>query len=260
MLSAMVTVHQKSFLFVLSSLETNTRRIIAALVALAATPEEGRHVERAGELLIGVISRHARNMLGEVVHKDELLAAERADDAGLAARRDEAVASVRDQIIRVRQVLEAVFGPSVLKSLGVKGATPEETVALARFGRALVNGLSASKLPAPLVAGVTFDLKPYLAQLAPSVVALEKAIVDINADARENQAALMDRDRAFEQSRKSFSLVANFTSALLALAGLAELAKRVRPTGRAAGTVADAPETETTEPEAELPSTGSDSA
>lgn len=256
MLSALVTAHQKSFLFVLSSLETNIKRIIAALVALAATPEEGRQVERAGELLIGVISRHARNVLGQTVHKDELLSKERADDAGNAARRDAAIAAVRAQIVPVRAVLEAVFGPSVLKSLGVSGATPDETVALARFARAFVNGMAQSKLPAPLVAGVTFDPKSYLTQLARAVVELEQAIIELNIDTRENQAALMERDRAFDASRKSFSHVANFTNALLALADLEELAKRVRPTGRAPGTVADNPEPEGTE--SDLPSTGSD--
>lgn len=255
MLSAMVTAHQKSFQFVLSSLEANTERITSALVALASSPEEGRRVADATGLLVRVIRRHAEKTLGLVVDRDEHLAKERADDAGLAARRDEMKVSVRDQLIRVRQILEAVFGPNVFKTLGVSGSTPEEAVALGRFAHAVVNGLSSSKLPAPLVSGASFDPRPYVAQLAPAVTQLERALADINADARENQAALMDRDRAFAESRQSFSLVANFTSALLALAGLTELSKRVRPTGRTSGTVADTPESES-----DLPSTGSDPA
>lgn len=254
MLSKMVTGHQKSFLFVISSLESNARRIIAALVALAITPEEARRIESAVDLIIRVIVRHARKVLGLTVDTDEHLGKERADDAGLAAERDEAVIGVRDQVIRVRVILEAIFGPNVFKTLGVSGPTPDEAVALSRFARAVVNGLVTSKLPQPLVAGAAFDPTPYVAQLAPAVEKLEKALSDINTDTRENQAALMERDRAFAESRESFALVANFTSALLALAGLAELAKRVRPTGRTAGTVA-----EEVEPEAELPSTGSDS-
>src|SRR5690606_33517403 len=128
-------------------------------------------------------------------------------------------------------------GPNVFKTLGVSGSTPDEVVALSRFSRAVVNGLAASKLPEPLVPGAAFDPKPYVAQLAPAVERLEKALNDINTDTRENQAALMERDRAFAESRHQFSLIANFTSVLLALAGLDELAKRVRPTGRTAGTV-----------------------
>lgn len=258
MLSKTVTGHQKSFLFVISSLESNAKRIIAALVALAITPEEARRVEQAMELVIKVIVRHARRVLGLAVEKDEGLGKERADDAGLAAERDEAKAVVRDLLVRVRAILEAVFGPRVFTTLGVSGPTPEEAVALARFGSAVVKGLTGSKLPAPLVAGAAFDPQPYLTELGPAVARLERALAAINADARENQAALMERDRSFEVSRQQFSLVANFTSALLALAGLAELARRVRPSGRTAGTVAELAEGEAAK--SELSSTGSDPA
>lgn len=252
MLSKMVTAHQKSFLFVLSSLESNLKRIVAAFVAMAASPEEARRVEQAVELLVKVIMRHAHKVLGQAVETDEQLGKERADDAVLAAEREEAKSGVRDLLVRVRAILEAVFGPRVFTTLGVSGPTPDEVVALSRFSRAVVNGLAGSKLPEPLVPGASFDPAPYVAQLAPAVERLENALGAINKDTRENQAALMERDRAFAASRELFSQVANFTSALLALAGLGELSKRVRPTGRTTGTVADE------EVAAELPSTGSD--
>lgn len=239
MLSALVTAHQKSMLFVLSSLESNLQRIVAAFVALfCVNDQESKRVSAALEVIVAVVTRRARAVLGVAVDADQSLAKERSDDAGLAARRDSLVATVREHVIRLRAVMEGVFGPKVFNTLGVKGDTPDEVVALTRFARAVLNGIRSTPLPAP-VAGTSFDIGPFVAGLSPAVSELEGVLEAINADARENQAALMERDRALAESRKVFALVATFTSALLALAGLDELAGRVRPTGKRPGTVAD---------------------
>lgn len=239
MASKQITDHQKSSVFVRSSLTEHEERVVKAFVDTFGEGGGAPQLSKALHLVLAAVEARLAADTTATVAADDALAAELGDDKALLEARDEAYATVHDKVVGLRATLSTMFGESALSSLGLAGQTPSDAAMLVRVGAALAANLPEARLGRPRLAGMSFDAKAVAKDLAPDVKELDRAVSAVTRDQRENQAALMERDRAWDRSRQTFAGAANFASALFSLAGLPELARRVRPTGRNPGTVAD---------------------
>lgn len=240
MASKQLTDHHKSVEFVRSSLTANEERLVQALADLLAGPHNRTELVQALRLIVSEAARKAGEDAARALVADDAHAREIGDDRSVLDARDTRLALVREKVVDARATIDSLFGATALAAAGVKGDTPDDPAAFHRFALTFVGSLQTVELPAPRLRGVQFDAPALAAELEPEVTALGQAIDAARNDVRENQASKVDRDRAWAASQRTFSGVANLASALLQLGGDPELARRVRPSGRNPGTVADA--------------------
>ena len=123
--------------------------------------------------------------------------------------------------------------------MGFFGPTSRDPVVLARQGRSVVKRLTSGSLPTPRTAFMTLDHSSLAASLDDKVTRLEAALEGVAREGREAQLTLTEKHRAISDYDGVFVAVAGTLSGLFALAGLPELAARVRPSRRAPGRTAE---------------------
>lgn len=200
----------------------------------------------AGSLLDSAVTK-MRTDCDAVVEADQALALERADDAAIVAQRDEAAGRLSAGVVQAREGVTVLVGREVLRGMGVVDSTPRDPVALVRLASTFVDGLGRATPQPSLIPNLTFEPATFVAMIQPHIAPAAEAISAFAADKRENETALVKRDRAFQLSISTFRVTAALVSALLEFAGETELAARVRPSGRNPGTITEEPQTESSE-------------
>jgi len=172
-------------------------------------------------------------------HEDEL-----GDDAAPREARDRAAEKVRAVLVDLRGALDSTHGPSALALMHVQEAAPSDPSVIATQGRTVLEALSNDKLklPAPRRAGVKIERAAFADDLARELPELEKALNVVSREAREAEATLRAKQSAMEASDHAFTNGAAWLSATFALAGMNDLAAKVRPSGRKPGQTAETPE------------------
>lgn len=163
--------------------------------------------------------------------RDIDLAAERADDAGSRKQRDDAVADGRLTVMRSRSVLEGAFSDDIVMAAGLSGQTPQDPDILAQYCDAAATSLRRLTLP-PAFGGLTVDPAALADRLSASATAIRSSLTATKREEREAQAADTARDEAEAALRRDYVAIAGAISALATLAGLDDVADRVRPTAR----------------------------
>ncbi|MEQ1506789.1 MAG: hypothetical protein ABMB14_31470 [Myxococcota bacterium] len=233
--SKQVTDRQKSAGAVFKVVDTYRPRLADGIRAVTGDPAAAAAAlalaAAGGAQLAGSATR--------LVAADEAHAVELADDAGLRATRETAVAALRERLIRLREALVGMYGNTTPGAVGFVGSTPEDPVVLVRYGRQVAQGLrKPNVLPAPrfpTAVLIPTDEAGILDGLARDLAVAIEAVAE---DQRENQVTRTARDAAMAAHDQTFSRTANLLVALYDFAGEPELADRVRPSVRSPGRLA----------------------
>lgn len=162
-------------------------------------------------------------------------ASELADDGRLRDEREAAVDTTYSLLTDLRTAMSAIFGAGAAAQVGfARGETPRDPTALLGTAERV-----AMLLPAfegkPLQLGVTFDPGVYVKPLTKACGTLRQSLDTLAMEARQAEATLVRRHEAVDQYEVTFRATAALMSALLAAAGMPELAARVRPSARRPG-------------------------
>lgn len=231
-----VTDRQKDARAVLAAAETHGA---AAARAFAA---ELQPYLRAGEsapdltLLFTLVARRLEASLSTLVTADEAHTLELGDDAIPRQKRDEAAAALRQLAIEIRDQVVSVHGDAALDPLSVRGDTPTDPVALAEWCRTFAKQLRAATvtLPQRLRRTASIDRTAMAEELEGALGPLDRALAAVAREKREAEATQAAKSAAAERYDLTFSQSAGLYASVFRVAGLADLADRVRPVRRAA--------------------------
>jgi len=171
---------------------------------------------------------------------DDKVASLSTNDAALYERRDDAAARSRLVTMDLRDAVTSGLRLPV-STLGVDGPTPVTPDDLLRFGQSIEKALADSdpaKRATKPVRGFTFDRDAWLEDIKVANKALGAALVAVTTDAKADQHASLDLQRAMAAYDAAFSACANVLVALFTAAGRKDLADRVRPSRRHPGRLA----------------------
>lgn len=242
--SKLVVDRQKSATAVVAAAETYAGRIGDALTRIL-TPHlrEGEVMPdfALGVELLGRAQRGSADTMtsADATHEFELL-----DDDAPRRARDETRDVLAAEVISLRDLLRALYGPAVVRALGLEGDTPDDPVQLMRVGRQVAEALGKFRLPPPRMAGATLDVVQIAGRLATLSHDLETHLEDVAREAREAQVTQTAKNRSITDYDTFFAGSAMVLSGFLRLAGERELADRVRPSRRRPGQTAGDAETD----------------
>jgi hypothetical protein len=230
----------------------NADRIITGLQALhgpGAFDLARTHAEILGQcdLLARSTDEHRAN--------NEACGQEHAEDILARDDRDGKATHLRDVVVAVRGDARECFGPELLRVYRLDEGTPVSREGLARYVSAVVTLLEQNPRAAINVLGNAVTTQDLARPLTTALEPYRTALDNVAREARESEIARVRRDESEARFRRVLHNVAAILVGYLRLAGLDELADRIRPTrARTSGTVdPDLPDTELSEPDIELP-------
>jgi pimeloyl-ACP methyl ester carboxylesterase len=200
----------------------------AVLVEGSATPA----TEDAFRAVIFALANGLEHSTKAMRDAEQAVAAEKADDAPIRTKRDEAAGKLADLLIRLRSTIEDHLGADGIKTYGLAGDTSR--VPRKVFEQAQNVAQLLEKAPVKLVSafGASFDSAIAAASLTTHAIALDGLIADDDREARELEHAFAMRDRAVSDWSDMYQGTASALEGLYRRAGWKELAEKVRPTVR----------------------------
>lgn len=182
------------------------------------------------------------HVMGTVEHRAAVLIG--ADHAKLGKADIEALRRIaktktadelRRQYVRQRDAFVNLYDELLARRAGFESNVETEAVLLVFQVRRAVDGLAALFDAGETFAGVTVDVSAYGKALEPNLLKLESILHQVNFDTRTTQGRLRIKDLAIEAHDVAFSAGARCLEAVFRLAGMPELADRVRPSERRPG-------------------------
>ena len=170
----------------------------------------------------------------DAAHEDEL-----GDDAAPRRLRDESTATLIQSLLDLRRAIDVAYGPEAVAELGFSGSTPREATMVATFATRVLERVPALAARTPRIPGVIVDLEALVAPAATAQDQLRSALGTVATEAREAEQTLVAKQAAIADYDTTFASVANVLEGMFTLAGAQELARRVRPSTRRAGQVAE---------------------
>ena len=178
--------------------------------------------------------------LDQVVATDRQYRDQKARDPISRGFRDRQIGAVNTSVIDLRQAFTGIYSEDKLAEFGFARRTPSQPEALQEQAIHLVERLSDSKLDltGSSYRDVQLDAPNLVRELAGSVEALQAASDDLVREERKTEALKLAKDAALAEYNTSFLWIARTVESLCQLAGLEEVAKRVRPSSRRPGVTA----------------------
>lgn len=214
-----------------SSVATHGDDIAAALTAVlfpAGVPAKltvAKVLTAVGE----VLARADKAVVAaDLAHVTEL-----ADDDEVRRQRDDATATLHEQLGSIRDTLGGLFGDAVLSAYALDATLPDSAQQL--LGRALATAELLRSRPlteTPRYSGVTVQPKLLADDLAAAHATLQTALDATKREEREAQLTLEGKNRATEAWQAAYPGVSNSLYGLYLLAGRKDLAERISPTAR----------------------------
>jgi hypothetical protein len=184
---------------------------------------------------------HARLLDGatrELVEADAAHEAEESDDAGPRKERDKQHAAGYELIVAIRGTVDANFGDLGLRALGVWDPCPNVAQGVLTYARNFAKQLASPvKLPAPKTKHVQFNRKELAAELTQIAEHLGAALDVVAREESELKATQVRKDEAIAAYDETFRAVTYNAMGLFRLAGMGELADRIKPSSRRPGTL-----------------------
>ncbi|MDI3282957.1 hypothetical protein [Polyangium sp. 15x6] len=237
MASKAVTDRQKSARAVTAAAHTHANEVathVAELLSPHLRPDEEMPDVSLFLRLVGrlIATENEALVRADAAHEREL-----ADDAAPRKARDEAVEKVRRILVDLRAAVETTCGMAGLPRLHLLEAVPTDPSVLATIGRSVLDALrdESVRLPAPRRRGLSLDREAFAEELELELPPLEKALAAVAREAREAEATLRQKRAAMEANDRAFSRGAAVLSSTFALAGLEDLAGRLKPSVRQPG-------------------------
>lgn len=224
--------------------------IAAALVSHQGGIDAGLASEGSG-LPRGIVLTTLFGWLGTTLERAEAALreadlahmAELADDAEPRERRDATVLLLRAQMIDASDAVNGVYGASYAKTVGLQAPLSERPDMLVTQAANIVNLLGANTPPRVRLAGASLDVGALAAALDTKRGAAANALGDVAREEREKENTLSRRESATRKWARVYSGVASILAGLCYLAGLDDLAQRVRVTERRRAGIEDEPVT-----------------
>jgi len=165
------------------------------------------------------------------------------DDAGPRRERDEATTALRQQLIAASNVVRGAHGDAFSTAVGLEAALEERPDLLLTQGRSIVGALRGTAAPAVQTPGVRLDRAALTDAIEVTAARLADALTTVRREEREAQSTLSARDQAMSRWARVYAGVGEVFSGLCTLAGLDDLASKVRPTARRRAGIPDGPVT-----------------
>jgi len=183
------------------------------------------------QLLVRLVGRMIASENEALGRADAAHEVELADDTEPRKLRDETAEKVRRNLNDLRTAIETTYGGVGLPRLQLNENIPQDSSALAILARSVLVNLrdESIKLPAARRRGLSLDREAFAEELAADLPLLDKALAAVAREAREAEATLRARRLAMDANDRAFTRGATFLSATFTLAGLDELADKVKP-------------------------------
>ena len=183
------------------------------------------------QLLVRLVGRMIASENEALGRADAAHEIELADDTEPRKQRDENAEKVRRNLIDLRTAIETTYGGVGLPRLQLNENIPHDPSALAMLARTVLVNLrdESIKLPAARRRGLSLDREAFAEELAADLPLLDKALAAVAREAREAEATLRAKRLAMEANDRAFTRGAAFLSAAFTLAGLDELAEKIKP-------------------------------
>lgn len=249
MTSKMVSDRIQSMRAVQGSIDQNADAIAARIDARL------RPYLRSGEtmpelaLVLRLMGRELEARAGAVQATEEQHARELADDAGPRSSRDRHAATVREVYTDLRGALSSAYGDDVLSRLRVREPASSVPSVLVQQGQAAREALldASIELPAPRRRGARIDRGVFAEELSDAVLALQKALVDVERETKEADATHAAKSEALDGYDGAFARLVPAVSALYVLAEQDGLAAKLRVNKRRRGVLEDPSQPESPE-------------
>jgi hypothetical protein len=193
-------------------------------------------------LLASLIGRKIAADTTALVQADEAHERELSDDAEPREQRDRAAMKVRAVLVDLRAAIDMVYEAPGLTKLGLDQPVSEDPSVLATTATAMARilGDPSVKLPKPRRAAMKVDRQGFAAEIDVELPPLIKALAKVATEDREKAATLSKRQGAMSRSDQGFATCAAWLAASCTVAGLGDLAAKVRPSGHKPGRTAEA--------------------
>lgn len=234
--SKMVTRRQDEAAAVIQAAITHAD-LVGGRLERTLAPGPGSEVPGSGNGSADLIRRLGQTLQASVealVQADQAHEREKASGRPVRRELDEATAALYREIVDLRRAVDVVGGRPALVKLGLAGITTREPVALCRVGDAVHTRLPGLASELSTKRGLVFDASAYLGPVAAATSRLDSAHEAWVRKGRERDMTLMDKLRAMSAFDACYLSVAHALEALFRLAGMDELADRVRPRRRRA--------------------------
>jgi hypothetical protein len=200
----------------------------------------------------------------QMVSADRAYRDQRAQETLVRGRRDAAVKEVNRDMVGLHDAMKGVYSAEKLAELGFPRRMPRGPEQLSEQASYLNLRLSDPDLD---LSGARFEFQVEASNLVGSLsgssATLKQEIDELAREERETEALKLAKDDALDRYNNSFLWIARAVESLLRLAGLDEVARRVRPSSRRKGETevkGDPTEDGTTEGEASSEASPSEAA
>lgn len=154
------------------------------------------------------------------------------DDEGPRLQRVASERELRDAMLSGSDAVRGVYGRPFSKIVGLDTALAGRADQLQHQADGIVRALTANPPPAPIHEGASVNLASVAASIESKRAALQAALDKVALEERELQTTMSLRDQATARWTRTYSGVATILSGIAILAGLDDLASKVKPTER----------------------------
>jgi len=194
------------------------------------------------QLLVRLVGRMIASENEALARADAAHETELADDTEPRKLRDDSAEKVRRILADLRMAVETACGTAGLPRLLLAEAIPHDPLALAVLARSVLAHLrdESIKLPAPRRRGLSLDRSAFAEELAADLPTLDNALAAVAREAREAEVTLRAKRLALETNDRAFGRGAAFLSATFALAGIDDVATKIKPSASQPGQTCEA--------------------
>jgi hypothetical protein len=217
----------------------STTQTHEAAIAEAAAEALGPHAPEGASLTAGTFSHVLQALRAYLTsaaqalrEADEAHNRELGDDDAARSSLESAAGEAYEVLRSFKKAAENVYGPSILGTLKLPGATPRRAQPLLAQLSALVAWLSAEDTAFPEQDGLftpSLDKATVLAQVQPVTQALDDALQGLGRDLAESEQTLLAKHTAHSAYDEAERGLIETVEGLMKLAGMHEAASRLRP-------------------------------
>ena len=200
--------------------------------------------ERVGWFLDSVVDAMERRAVA-MVEADEATRMEKDEASGVREDRDRVASELRGQYVRQRDALIKLHDERVAKMAGFETTVEQEPSPLTLQVRRAINRLKSGEVVfEKTFAGIRIDAVEYGKELEPLLEELETIMRGLDVEVRETEGMIQAKADAIAAHDLLFIPGAQCIEAAFKMAGMPELAKKVRPSVRRAGRLVEEVEAE----------------